>query len=620
MTTLAHHCFVGINCENERFTAVVVDCKTGDVINVETVQDQDYFLPTRMLFWLRKFSQSSGACIVAVGLVGVKYSSFLASSLWLQEDIVPFFFSKTNVEESLNKNSSRSNSICCTSTVSTAFDESKSCHNNTLSSSTNEQQTKPSAGDRTLANTANWLEVLVTAGTPAAAAATTTVLASLCTTLNGDNAHAGAYEAALNAAYTVSTWFNKDEWVSDRPKRLENSRIASLVLGPLERSPYRTTVSETEWGQLKFYAELFRKQDNSLLFINSTPQGGGVALMRHSLLRVFNSLNLGIYWINLEPDVDGRVFSITKQKIHNALQNVGEQEDRLTDEDKEVLRNWSAANAKRLSSSILGAKVIVIDDPQPVGLILHILKLNPTVKLVFRCHIQISTVVNDKGSRAWDAWQFLWENLQHVHVFVFHPVTEFVPQNVPPELVVLMPATTDPLDGLNKELGCEREEHYIHIFNRLMFSTGQLPLNPQRPVLSQIARFDPSKGIPDVVAAYALLVRKLIAAKWHKFVPQLVLAGHGALDDPEGTQIYVAIRKLVQEKYSHLRHDIKTAYLPPKDQILNSLARMSRVGLQLSIREGFEVKVTELLLKGVPVVIYDTGGMPLQVQHGVNGM
>ncbi len=46
---------------------------------------------------------------------------------------------------------------------------------------------------------------------------------------------------------------------------------------------------------------------------------------------------------------------------------------------------------------------------------------------------------------------------------------------------------------------------------------------------------------------------------------------------------------------------------------------MSTVALQLSIREGFEVKVTEALMKGKPVVAYNVGGIPLQVQDGING-
>jgi glycosyltransferase involved in cell wall biosynthesis len=45
----------------------------------------------------------------------------------------------------------------------------------------------------------------------------------------------------------------------------------------------------------------------------------------------------------------------------------------------------------------------------------------------------------------------------------------------------------------------------------------------------------------------------------------------------------------------------------------------AKVALQLSTREGFEVKVSEALHKGIPVVTTKAGGIPLQVEHGKNG-
>ena len=45
----------------------------------------------------------------------------------------------------------------------------------------------------------------------------------------------------------------------------------------------------------------------------------------------------------------------------------------------------------------------------------------------------------------------------------------------------------------------------------------------------------------------------------------------------------------------------------------------SKIALQLSIKEGFEVKVTEALMKGKPVIAYNAGGIPLQIQDGITG-
>lgn len=45
----------------------------------------------------------------------------------------------------------------------------------------------------------------------------------------------------------------------------------------------------------------------------------------------------------------------------------------------------------------------------------------------------------------------------------------------------------------------------------------------------------------------------------------------------------------------------------------------SKIALQLSTREGFEVKVSEAIHAGKPVVACRTGGIPLQIQHGKSG-
>jgi glycosyltransferase involved in cell wall biosynthesis len=57
----------------------------------------------------------------------------------------------------------------------------------------------------------------------------------------------------------------------------------------------------------------------------------------------------------------------------------------------------------------------------------------------------------------------------------------------------------------------------------------------------------------------------------------------------------------------------------PLETVLNALMANLRIALQLSTREGFEVKVSEALHAGKPVVASRTGGIPLQIQHGKSG-
>lgn len=123
-------------------------------------------------------------------------------------------------------------------------------------------------------------------------------------------------------------------------------------------------------------------------------------------------------------------------------------------------------------------------------------------------------------------------------------------------------------------------------------------------------------GIPDVLESYRLLRARLDSDERFSDddIPQLVICGHGSIDDPDGTLIYEETHgTMATEAFSQISSDIIVARIPPSDQLLNVILRGAYVALQLSHREGFEVKVTEALAKGVPVIAYRAGGIPLQI-------
>lgn len=378
-------------------------------------------------------------------------------------------------------------------------------------------------------------------------------------------------------------------------------------------SYYKKIVPPQTFDELISLSEKFRGKKIS--FINSTPQGGGVAIMRHSLMRLFKLLNVDAHWYILKPDLS--VFNITKRKFHNVLQGVSNA--RLTDRDKKIYNSWIFENAKNLENVFKTSDVIVIDDPQPSGLIPYIKRINSKIKVVYRSHIQIETKLIEKDKSAQkETWEFLWNNIKSSDCFVSHPVLDFVPKEIPPQKVVFMPATTDPLDGLNKNLTKSQMKYYLEIFNRFLKEENQSPLDFKRPYIIQIARFDPSKGIPFVLQAYDKLYEKL--KKYKQKIPQLVITGNGSVDDPDRMVIYESTMKIINSKeFAKIRKYIKVTPLPHIDQLLNALLRKSRIALQLSTKEGFEIKVTEALMKGKPVVAFETGGIPLQIKNKING-
>lgn len=135
----------------------------------------------------------------------------------------------------------------------------------------------------------------------------------------------------------------------------------------------------------------------------------------------------------------------------------------------------------------------------------------------------------------------------------------------------------------------------------------------------QIARFDPSKGIFDVLDAYEKFHDKLTRERPDLTPPKLLIGGHGSVDDPDGAIIYDEVIYHIAHGIPHLRDQICVMRLRPLDQVLNALMSKATIALQLSTREGFEVKVSEAIHKGKPVIATRAGGIPLQIVHGKNG-
>jgi glycosyltransferase involved in cell wall biosynthesis len=214
----------------------------------------------------------------------------------------------------------------------------------------------------------------------------------------------------------------------------------------------------------------------------------------------------------------------------------------------------------------------------------------------------------------------MWEMIKDADLFVSHPVRSFVPHTVSKEIVGYMPASTDWLDGLNKNMKDWDNAYYGRVFNSLVRNTGMPVIDyPADEYIVQIARFDPSKGIPDVVEAYEKFHKRMRASVPERSPPKLLICGHGSVDDPDSSIIYDAVVTHIESFIPHLADQICIVRLGPSDQVLNAIMSKAKVALQLSTREGFEVKVSEAIHKGRPVIATRAGGIPLQVIDKGNG-
>ncbi|KAH6622016.1 putative trehalose synthase-like protein [Boeremia exigua] len=394
-----------------------------------------------------------------------------------------------------------------------------------------------------------------------------------------------------------------------------------------DEATYRKSVHPNTYAATMFYADSLKKNGTKIAFFNSTPQGGGVALMRHALIRFLRLIDVNCKWYVPKPKP--AVFRITKNN-HNILQGVEKTGLRLDQKSIDILDEWARQNAERYwiakggplaPRSEGGADVVIVDDPQMPSLVKIAKEQDPTRPVLFRSHIQVrADLADQQDTPTAGVWNWVWNNVKDCDAFISHPVREFVPKNVTTEKVGYLPATTDWLDGLNKELDEWDTQYYMHEFEMACVDKGaNLLAFPRRKYITQIARFDPAKGIPDVLASYAVLRRDYMKDKPIDEIPQLVIAGHGAIDDPDATGIFDETENLLNELYADIKDDVIVMRIGPVDQLLNILMANAHVALQLSTREGFEVKVSEALHHGVPIIATRRGGIPLQVEHGKSG-
>lgn len=376
---------------------------------------------------------------------------------------------------------------------------------------------------------------------------------------------------------------------------------------------YRQISSSKTWNALLWLRDRILKRKISASFFNATAQGGGVALMRHAMIRLFHLLDLPISWHVPKPNP--HVFRITKNN-HNILQGVAPDNVRLTNDDIRCYEDWVKSNCERFwaNGPFEWSDVIILDDPQVAGYVPYIKKVNKNASIIYRSHIEIRSDLIEKQDQQKELWVYLNKFISQCDLFISHPISSFIPKDVKPQ-VLLLPASTDRLDGLNKPLSDRHCAFWIDMFNVCSQNQcGNQLMYPDRPYIIQVARFDPSKGIDDVLQSYLLFREKASSNFSVDKIPQLVICGHGSIDDPDGTQIFNnLIAALKKPSFKEIKRDICVVRVPPEDRILNALMRCSSVALQLSHREGFEVKLTEAMLMWKPVIVYRTGGLPLQL-------
>ncbi|RLG23139.1 glycosyl transferase family 1 [Methanosarcinales archaeon] len=351
---------------------------------------------------------------------------------------------------------------------------------------------------------------------------------------------------------------------------------------------------------IKYLELLSENITGKVQHINATYTGGGVAEILTSLVPLLNGLGIETEWNAIRGD--DKFFSITKT-FHNALHgslngaidvrsyehpDVPDGLEKQINElnmKKDIFEtylHWNRINADEMN---LDGDFVFMHDPQPAAMI----RAKEKGNWIWRCHIDVS-------DPDLPVWNFLKRFISGYDASVFS-----APLFTRPDIGTrqfLVPPSIDPLSDKNIELSQSE-------IDRVLDKHG---IFADKPIITQISRFDRLKDLPGTIDAYKLVKKQMDC--------QLIIAGGVASDDPQGLGVYhEIIEKAGRDPDIHL-----LLGTPPFTDIeINAFQRASTVIMQKSLREGFGLVVSEGLWKGKPVIGGATGGIPLQILDGVTG-
>jgi len=317
-----------------------------------------------------------------------------------------------------------------------------------------------------------------------------------------------------------------------------------------------------------------------VVHLSATAFGGGVAEINYTLIPLMSDAGLETEWRIIRGAEE--FYNVTKA-IHNAIQ--GDPRG-LDEEQRAIFRRYQELNAEEFEDEY---DFVVVHDPQPVGMIDYCTESR--ARWVWRGHIDFSAPNQD-------VLDFVLPSVRRYDAAIFH-MRDYVPrvEGLPPSYI--WPPAIDPLAPKNMALSAEDAAYIV----------DQFGIDVDRPLLTQVSRFDPWKDPLGVIDAYRLVKKRFPEV-------QLALVGSMAHDDPEGWDYY-------NQTVAYAEGDPDIYILSNLNNVgsveVNAFQVHSAAVLQKSIREGFGLTVTEALWKTRPTVAGRVGGIVAQIQDGETG-
>lgn len=308
--------------------------------------------------------------------------------------------------------------------------------------------------------------------------------------------------------------------------------------------------------------------------VNSTASGGGVVEMLQMLVSYARGAQIDVRWCVIAGDPG--FFEITK-RVHNRLHGWPGTGHRLDQADAahyaEVLRE----NAQALRERVQPGDVVVLHDPQVLGLADALADHGACV--IWRCHVGADA----PNRHTEEAWRFLRPHLATVRAVVVSRAAH-LPPGVPRSSCFVIPPSIDPLAPKNQNLSPDgvgaivgrmgliappprgrptfhRGDGTVGEVERaanVVASDGFAPAGS--PLVVQVSRWDRLKDMPGVMRAFARINAPADA--------RLALVGPdvaGVTDDPEGAGVLDECKQIWENLPAGTRSRVLLVTLPMDD-------------------------------------------------------
>ena len=415
-------------------------------------------------------------------------------------------------------------------------------------------------------------------------------------------------------------------------------RLREVDVQALDAARLEPLIGAERMAQFERVAEATRSilAGRSVLNINSTAAGGGVAEMLQTLLAYARGAGVDTRWLVIEGDP--AFFAITK-RIHNGLYGGPGDGGELGERERRHYERVLRRNADELLALVRPDDVVLIHDPQPAGLAPSARRVG--ARVIWRCHVG----VDEPDEWTERAWSFLRPYLAEVDAIVVSRAA-FAPPWVDPARVYVIPPSIEPFSAKNEPLSRRNVRlalSYIGVladggappavpFTRRNGSPGRInrrvdalhtgpPPPADSPLVAQVSRWDRMKDMPGVMSGFAHHVAPSLGA-------HLLLCGPavtGVADDPEAAEVLDECIELWRDLPHTIRSRVHLACTPMADPdeaaaIVNAIQRHAAIVVQKSLAEGFGLTVAEAMWKERPIVASAVGGIADQIEHGEHGL